>query len=156
MTNIEYRLSVIILHQDFDQSDPRTSQNDLALLKLEFALRFTRKLFPIQLPSRNDNLDLTIPTSTFGYLHSDINSIKDKFVQLQGFLLHKHSCKSFNEYYNYTITKELLCWKIVSDGDCFNMHGLVGAALTLQQQKRIYMIDVLIGWYKNVKFAFLN
>lgn len=153
LTSGEYPISKLIHHRDFDQSDPKTSPNDITLLKLTTVLRFTRKLLPLQLVADGDMSDLSVlPTSTFGVVQNGGNR---HFVELKGFLMQTAACKRFNQYYDYFVTpKQLLCSKIDSGGDCFNLNSMTGAALTIEKQKRIYKIDVLIGWFKQQSFCF--
>lgn len=147
LTSGEYPISKLIHHPNFDQSDPKTSHNDITLLKLATVLRFTRKLLPLQLVGDGEVPNLAVlPTSTFGGLQ---NGGINHFIELKGVLMQAAACKRFNQYYDYFVTsKQVLCSKMHSGGDCINLNSMTGAALTIEKQKRIYKIDVLIGWFK--------
>lgn len=138
LTNLEYPLSEVIHHPDFDELDQKTSHHDVALLKIKFPLHFTKKLLPIQLVAEEEHLVLPKPTLTFGFF-------KDNLVTIRGMLMHINICKNFNQYYNYSVIKDLLCTQIGNGEECFDLQGITGTALTVEAQKRIYRIDTLIG-----------
>lgn len=144
LTSLEFPLSDIMLHPNFDENNTTTSHNDVALLKLQSALHFTSKLFPLQLVANNDIFAQLSSTSTLTFGLSP-----NEFLKFRGALMRRNVCKRFNQYYNYALETrdELLCSKISRDnhGDCFNLQGMTGAALVMEKQKRIYRIDVLIG-----------
>lgn len=85
-----------------------------------------------------------MPTATLGFVQHAANGTH--FAEFRGVLMQRNVCRSFNQYYDYAVGKGLLCSKIDSGGDCFNLGSMTGAALTVQKQKRIYKVDVLIGW----------
>lgn len=147
LANGIYPTSEVILHPDFDQTDHKTSGNDLALLKLALPLRFTRKLLPLQLVVQIEPFDeLQTSAATFGFSQVEANTFKNEFVTLRGMLMRQSNCKNFSVYYSEFITKQSFCFKNrATNDDCFNLQGMIGAPLTVEKQKRIYRTDVLIG-----------
>lgn len=147
LANGIYPTSEVILHPDFDQTNHKTSGNDLALLKVALPLRFTRKLLPLQLVAQIEVFDeLQISAATSGFTQVEANTFKSEFVTLRGMLIRQNNCKNFSAYYSEFVTKQQFCFKnhAVND-DCFNLQGMMGAPLTIEKQKRIYRTDVLIG-----------
>lgn len=143
--NGNYPPSKLILHPDFDHTTPETAINDIALLRLALPLRFTRKLLPLQLATQNYVLDLKKST-IFAFSQIETNVFRNEFVTLQGLLMRQNDCRNFNDYYQAFVKKQLICFKDGADSkDCINLRGIMGAALTIENEKRIYRIDVLIG-----------
>lgn len=60
--------------------------------------------------------------------------------------MRKRHCEGFNRYYSYGVTEGMLCCKRdVGEEGCFSVRGAIGGPLTIEKERRIFRIDVLIG-----------